>query len=100
MAPDQDSQPTFVQGESCAIVDIAIGGATRRFYYRPQTSDEHVVRMTLNERQYELSRLPRFEELVAFVRDHESKGLRPLVVDAGANIGASPLWFLHILPEA
>ena len=42
----------------------------------------------------------RAPELPAFVRRQEATGRRPLIVDAGANIGASPVYFIANLPSA
>jgi len=47
-----------------------------------------------------LGRIARATDLLAFAQAQQARGLRPLIVDAGANIGASPLYFLANLPNA
>jgi FkbM family methyltransferase len=76
------------------------GTATRHFYFRRQSSDEAVIKHVLMEQQYDLRRLRRASELLAFVQRREASGLRPLVVDAGANIGASAIYFAGNLRNA
>jgi hypothetical protein len=67
------------------------GAATRHFHFRRQSSDEAVIKRVLMGQQYDLRRLRRASELFAFVQRREAEGLRPLVIDAGANIGASSM---------
>src|SRR5919197_6367935 len=85
---------------SLASANVVFSGATRQFHYRQQTSDEAVVRMVLIDRQDDLSRLARHDELLAFARRREAAGLKPLIVDAGANIGATALYFCVQYPTA
>jgi FkbM family methyltransferase len=75
-----------------------LGWGRRQFYFRPQSSDI-VFKQVLEQQQYDLRRLRRVSELFEFVRGQEGLGLRPLVVDAGANIGASTVYFTGKLPN-
>jgi FkbM family methyltransferase len=68
------------------------------FYFRRQSSDEAVIKHVLMEQQYDLRRLRRASELLAFAQRREASGLRPLVVDA--NIGASAIYFAGNLRNA
>jgi len=83
-----------------SIADISYGGITRPFYFRGATSDEQVVKDVFQQQQYNLNRLRRAPELVEFAKAQERKGRRPLIVDAGANIGASALYFVLTFPNA
>ena len=79
---------------------ITFGTATRELYFREKTSDEDVIQSILFADQYNLDRIGRSEELFEFGKQQESGGLRPLVVDAGANIGVSPLNFILRVPNS
>jgi FkbM family methyltransferase len=74
--------------------------ADRPFVYRRNTSDEAVIRQIFHDRDYDLGRLRRGSELLAFWRSKAAAGLRPLIVDAGANIGASSVYFNQQFPDA
>jgi FkbM family methyltransferase len=76
------------------------GATTRDLYFRKQSTDEVVIKQVFVDQQYNLNCLGRSAEIFAFVKQQVARGLRPLVVDAGANMGASPLYFLANLPSA
>lgn len=67
---------------------------------RRGTSDLEVVRQVWRDEQYVI---PQHEQ-VARLKRHEaairSRGMVPVIVDAGANIGAAALWFARKWPEA
>jgi FkbM family methyltransferase len=70
---------------------------TRDIIYRPGTSDINVVNQIFTTRDYELSKLRRADELreARFVL---GDGRAPLIVDCGANIGASSVFFHYTIP--
>jgi FkbM family methyltransferase len=81
--------------------DINLGnGPPRKLYYRKGTTDVDVVQHILVNRQYDLGRLRRSEELKSFLDRKKSTGKSPLIVDAGANIGATTLFFATIVSDA
>lgn len=80
--------------------DISIGPLSRKFYYRGGTCDEAVIQQILIQQDYSLHRLARFPDIVAYAEARMNQGLRPLVVDAGANIGASAVYFSMKFPAA
>src|SRR5262245_9698285 len=77
-----------------------MGGRT--FFFRKGSSDEDVIQQAFTQRHYDLSWLSpsRHAELMTFVEKRAADGARPLVVDAGANIGASPVFFACSLRNA
>lgn len=79
---------------------FGFGATTRQLYFRKQSSDEAVIKQILVDQLYNLNRVRRVAELLAFAKQQESGGRRPLIVDAGANIGASPLYFSGNMPSA
>lgn len=54
---------------------VRFGTATRQLYFRKQSSDEAVVKQILIDRQYNLNRIGRTAELLAFVKQQEANGL-------------------------
>jgi FkbM family methyltransferase len=85
---------------SYSSTPFSFGIGTRELYFREQTSDETVIKQVLMQQQYDLRRLRRAPELLSFVQRQQERGLRPLVIDAGANIGASAIYFAGNLPKA
>ncbi|HYM30394.1 MAG TPA: FkbM family methyltransferase [Candidatus Cybelea sp.] len=81
-------------------LEIKHGGVTRRLSYRHGTSDEGVIQQVFQQVDYDLRRLRRCDEILAYVGSQHRRGLRPLIVDAGANIGASSLYFALAFPTA
>ena len=67
---------------------------------RRGTSDLEVVRQVWRDEQYGIPQ----DQQVARVKRHEARlkasGKVPVIVDAGANIGAAALWFAREWPEA
>jgi len=82
-------------------VDILCGNnTTRKLYFRAKSSDELVINQIFQQRPYDLGRLSRSAELKAYLDRQKSGGKRPLIVDAGANIGASSVFFTSLVPDA
>lgn len=81
--------------------DIVLGNnSSRKLYFRSKTTDAALIQQILVDRQYDLGRLRRSPELKAFLERQKATGKAPLIVDAGANIGATALFFATIIPEA
>jgi FkbM family methyltransferase len=79
--------------------------ATRRwgarpFLFRPGTSDEPVIQQVFARHDYDLSRLARAGDITACYERIVAAGQVPLIIDAGANIGASALYFADRWPAA
>ncbi len=84
-----------------ASVNISSGtNSPRKLHFRTRTSDEYVINQVFQNRDYELSRLRRSAEFKAFLDRQRSTGKTPLIVDAGANIGASTVFFASMVPDA
>jgi FkbM family methyltransferase len=71
----------------------------RLFHYRAGTSDEPVQQIFV-QRDYDISRLSRAPDIVAFYQQVVAQGRVPLIIDAGANIGASTLYLADTWPDA
>ena len=81
-------------------LNLTLGSATRPFRLRPDSSDEKVVRQIFQNSDYNFGRLKRGPGLNAFYERLAASDKTPLIVDAGANIGASPLYFSYSFPKA
>jgi FkbM family methyltransferase len=73
-------------------------GGSRQFYHRGSPADVGVIEQMFNEQQYSLQHLRREKELNSTFKALLSGNKKPLIVDAGANIGASVVWFASEFP--
>lgn len=67
---------------------------------RPGTADAAVVSQVFSWRQYDLSGFPQQALITQAYRDILGRGRRPLILDLGANNGASARWFTRTYPCA
>jgi len=72
----------------------------RDVFFRKGTSDEHVIWSIFERSDYDLARLRRFPEILDLVERRHRQGQHPLIVDAGANIGMSAVYFALTYPTA
>jgi FkbM family methyltransferase len=75
-------------------------GAKRPFFFRKGTSDEAVLTQVFRHWHYRMDDWARHHEITAVVEQRFAAGRRPLIVDAGANIGASAVFFLLKIKSA
>ncbi|RKT22708.1 FkbM family methyltransferase [Paraburkholderia sp. RAU2J] len=68
----------------------------RRFNFRPSIPDRTVCKQIFFRRVYATDQLSRAQEIADFYRACAD----PIIVDAGANIGASAVWFALTYPKA
>jgi FkbM family methyltransferase len=67
-----------------------------KFEFRPSIADREVCRQVFINQDYDLKRLQRYDDIIEFYQQSE----KPVIVDAGANIGAASLWFSLTFPKA
>jgi FkbM family methyltransferase len=79
---------------------LTIDNAARDFAYRKGTADEAVILHALSQASFNFAPLRRGAELADLYRQRAASGKAPLIVDAGANIGASSVYFAHRFPAA
>ena len=65
----------------------------RPFHHRGTQADLGVIRQIFEGQDYALERFPRGPEIRAIYDDFVALGRTPLIIDAGANIGASVVYF-------
>ena len=70
------------------------------FAIRPRTSDWEVVHQVFVDRQYDLAMFAQDAWIRAEYERILASGRTPLIVDLGANIGASALWYAMAYPDA
>lgn len=67
---------------------------------RPRTADAAVVSQVFSWRQYDLSQFPQQSQISRTHDEILGRGRRPLILDLGANNGASARWFARAYPQA
>lgn len=72
----------------------------RPFVHRGSTADFGVLKQIFKKRDYALDRHRRGPDIVREYERIMQAGRRALIVDAGANIGASAVWFGKAFPQA
>jgi len=83
-----------------AIAELRVGNFRHRMSYRKGTTDEFLLGQVFKECVYRLNGLARIAEISAFLQRKAEEGLRPLIIDAGANIGAVSVYLRGVLPNA
>ncbi len=77
-----------------------VGLPDRQFFYRPGTTDEWVIDQVFRQHQYAFDQWPSTAEIFALIERRAAENKKPLIIDAGANIGASAVYFAAKIPTA
>jgi FkbM family methyltransferase len=75
-------------------------GTQREFFHRGTEADTGVIQQIFVNQDYSLERLHRGNELREFYEKSVRDGRSPLILDAGANIGASVVYWATTFPQA
>lgn len=82
-------------------VGLKVGDSeVRPFHHRGTRADLGVIEQMFTSEDYSLARLRRGPELHQLYDSLVRARLRPLILDAGANIGASAVYFSLVFPRA
>jgi FkbM family methyltransferase len=83
------------------IIDVSYRGRSFAIEVRRWSSSDHMaVEQCFTDAQYDMPTGAHGEYLERVYRGIVAAGKKPLIVDCGANIGASVLWFSAWYPEA
>ncbi len=85
---------------SVAVLNLDIGTARSAIRYRKGSLDEFAIVHALKAGGYNFGNLRRGAELFGCYERLTDSGAVPLIVDAGAHIGASTIYFHHAFPKA
>jgi len=69
-------------------------------YMRPKSSDAATFSKVFLNREYDISRHAQFPRVVAAYQGLLDAGQVPVIIDAGANVGAASIWFSKVFPQA
>src|SRR5579862_3192338 len=78
--------------------ELFLNGTKRTCYYRKGSSDEQVLEHIFNGHCYDLTRFPCYQGIEAAFNARKAEGKTPLIIDAGANIGISSVFFSMAFP--
>ena len=82
-------------------LELTYGEGRRTFYYREQSpGDVGVVRQVFTEQQYNLGAGVHVAALNIYARTLGTLGKTPIILDFGANIGASAVYWAAVYPAA
>lgn len=86
------------------VVEPGLASARTRFgklFFRPDDSDLLTFWHTLGAGEYDLGKFPHHAAIVSAAYEQiRARGKTPVIVDAGANIGAASIWFSEKFPAA
>lgn len=78
---------------------LELEGAAK-FYVRPHSSDASTLRQIFRDREYDISRFPQWSAVQTTYSSIMIRNRVPIIVDAGANVGAAAVWFAQLFPGA
>jgi FkbM family methyltransferase len=82
------------------LTRLNCNGQRTAILHRRSFSDYSVIRQCFEDRQYDLPRRAHCVMIDNLYQQILASGRQPLIVDCGANIGASVLWFASRYPRA
>lgn len=90
----------FIPKKTTVIKKYIVPGYPGSICLRKTVSDHSIFWQCIVQRQYDMFRFPQSNRLMSAYRESVEKGVRPLVIDCGGNIGLSTLYLATLFPEA
>lgn len=81
-------------------ITINLNGKDRNLYYRDIAADKFVIKQNLEIKEYSTHHLKRNKDVSNYYQQLLQQGITPLIIDCGANIGTSVLYYHAIYPQA
>jgi FkbM family methyltransferase len=75
-------------------------GTIRDFFHRGSFADNGVLQQQFKDNDYSIGRLRRGADILNAYQSIANSEKKPMIIDAGANIGASAFWFAATYPGA
>jgi FkbM family methyltransferase len=82
------------------LVQLVLPEFPNPIYLRPGTCDMDIFFQVILNGEYDFRSFPQSGKIDAIYRQAKAEGKRPLIIDCGANIGLSAVWFSRLFPEA
>ena len=79
---------------------LRVPGLARPLWLRPAAKDLAIFQQVFVKREYDLAHAAQYRHVQGVYRDMLARGERPLIIDCGAHVGFSALWFRRTFPEA
>jgi FkbM family methyltransferase len=90
----------LLKRSSTDLMRVRFKGIKSPLWLRPNSSDLETFFQVFVDGQYDFSRFVQRERLLEEYRALVALGETPLIVDCGANIGLSTIWFANLFPCA
>lgn len=85
---------------SSRVSGFNVPGYSAKVYLRETIADHATFKQCIVTNQYDFLQFPQAARLKETYQAFLTSGVRPLIIDAGANIGLATLWFAKHFPEA
>ncbi|MEO3471557.1 FkbM family methyltransferase [Roseomonas sp. CAU 1739] len=79
---------------------LRVPGFARPAWLRPAAKDLAIFQQVFVKREYDMAEAVQYRHIQDTYRDMLRRGERPLIIDCGAHVGFSALWFRRAFPEA